>query len=129
MHSEIPEVRLLSAVIALAINDLAKPPIKLIKGFRPQDETLSACNFIFTGVIDSYLHAIDANPEQFRRKLLQMVDNRKDDKVAGFDQGQRRMMKLNINYWKENYERLGRSVFEDESEFADDAQFAAKTRH
>jgi hypothetical protein len=51
-----------------------------------------------------------------------MMSDTQTDKIAGFDQMQRRNMKWNYYFWKENYERLGGTVFDDEEEFTDYAQ-------
>jgi hypothetical protein len=122
MQSEIPEVRLLAAVIAVSLRDLTHPPVKVLKGRRPRLETLSAAQFLFTGTCDGYLAAMDIDPWHFRQKIFRMMSDTQTDKIAGFDQMQRRNMKWNYYFWKENYERLGGTVFDDEEEFTDYAQ-------
>lgn len=122
MQSEVPEIKLLAAVIAVSLRDLTHPPVKVLKGHRPRSETLSAAQFLFTDTCSGYLAAMDIDPWHFRQKIFKMMSDTKTDKIAGFDQMQRRNMKWNYYFWKENYERLGGAVFDDEEELTDYAQ-------
>lgn len=112
-----PEVRLLSAVVALALRDLTKRPVPL-RGYKRRDpqyrlanEALSACRFLFTRHSDGYLEMLNIDPGSFRKKLLGLMENRQERKIGEFEPMDRRVMRHNHKLWQELFAVYGDAAF------------------
>jgi len=83
--------RLLSAVVALAIQDAQSKPRRLGRLRIPTDEAISAIYFLFQHS-DTYLSILDIDPQQFRERLLKLMFDM-NRKIAQFDPIKRRNFK------------------------------------
>lgn len=112
-----PEVRLLSAVVALALRDLAKRPVLMGRHktrtpkYRLADEALSACRFLFTRHSDGYLEMLNIDPGSFRNNLIELIENRQERKIGEFEPMDRRVMRHNRQLWEELFAVYGDAVF------------------
>ena len=77
-----PEEKLLSAVIALAIDDVCKPPIKIVVEGKKKGKKVivmshlayTAYRFLFVDG-DGYYAALEMDPVEFKKRLMsQLVD-------------------------------------------------------
>lgn len=107
--------KLLAAVVAHAVRDLAIKPLKevrfdkrhkgaasqamIMNGISP--DAFSAARFIFgkDGGLEAYLHWLDMNPKEFRKNLLELMWDDSPNVVAGWKPMQRRAMKANYLRW------------------------------
>ena len=98
--------RLLSAVVALAVQDAQLAPRKIGKIRIPTDESISAIYFLFQHS-DSYLNLLDIDPEQFRDRLLKLMFEM-NKKVVQFESSKRRNFRYNYQWMrrKENISDL-----------------------
>ena len=90
--------RLLSAVVALAVQDAQLPPRKTGKIRIPTDEAISAIYFLFQHS-DSYLNLLDIDPEQFRDRLLKLMFEM-NKKVVQFESFKRRNFRYNYQWMR-----------------------------
>lgn len=108
--------RLLAAVVACALRDLAapgfgrtyrsavsqagKPSVLMQAGISPH--AFTAARFLFdtsvTGV-DAYLEWLDIDPDTWRKKLREVIDNDTPLRVGGFEPEQRRNMRVNLKIY------------------------------
>ena len=118
------EVKLISAVVGLAIRDATLPPHK---GKRRgnlwlDSNAASAFDFLFTPACEGYLDMLDVDVGSFRVRLLKLMgDLSKNDKP--FKDMQRRNFRINYKLWSDLYARLGGRVSSDEKEGIDDSEF------
>jgi hypothetical protein len=112
-----PEVRLLSAVVALALRDLTKRPV-LVTRKKPRDpkyrltsDALSACRFLFTKHSDGYFEMLNIDPGSFRSNLIRLMDDRQERKIGEFEPMDRRVMRHNHQLWEELVSIYGDAVF------------------
>lgn len=117
------EVKLLAAVVALAIRDLTKPPIKIagtgrkMPRYELPTETITACNFLFTDTCYGYLELLGITPKEFQKRLVNAINNRRPIDIGELSESGRRTMRLNYAIWKESYQQyLNAAVEEDEDE-------------
>ena len=89
---------LLSAVVALAVQDAQLPPRKIGKVRIPKDEAISAIYFLFQHS-DSYLNLLDMDPEQFRDRLLKLMFDM-NKKVVQFESSKRRNFRYNYQWMR-----------------------------
>jgi hypothetical protein len=89
---------LLSAVVALAVQDAQLPPRKIGKVRIPKDEAISAIYFLFQHS-DSYLNLLDMDPEQFRDRLLKLMFEM-NKKVVQFESSKRRNFRYNYQWMR-----------------------------
>jgi len=99
-------IRLISAVVALAVQDAQLAPRKIGKVRIPTDEAISAIYFLFQHS-DNYLNLLDMDPEQFRDRLLKLMFDM-NKKVVQFESSKRRNFRYNYQWMrrKENIEDL-----------------------
>lgn len=84
-----PEEKLLSAVIALAVEDVCLPPIQItaienVRDYEKKKKVVvlsglaeSAYNFLFCNGVDGYCAALDMDPGEFRIRLkMQLLDTK-----------------------------------------------------
>lgn len=124
-----PEVRLLSAVVALALRDLTKRPVPMGRHktrtpqYRLANEALTACRFLFTHHSDGYLEMLNIDPGAFRKNLLNLIENRQERKIGEFEPMDRRVMRHNHKLWQEMFAIYGDAVFipkpEDDDDYAE----------
>ncbi len=90
--------RLLSAVVVLAIRDACQHPKEKRLGDLPR----SALNFLFEDS-DGYLTLLDIDPEQFRKRLVNMSyangATGKYTSMSGFSSEDRRCFRINYQMW------------------------------
>ena len=108
--------KLLAGVVALAVRDLATPPVKTAGRAEPSkrghpsevmrlhgisSHAFSAARFLFakSGGLDAYMHWLDMNPVAFRKKLLTIMWDDSPGLVGGWEPIQRRAMKANYLRW------------------------------
>lgn len=123
-----PEIRLLAAVVTLAVRDLAHRPLLIDKKPTITDEARSACRFLFSDTSDGYLDSLDYDPPVFRDQLMRMMNDTSNDKIAGFDAMDRRAMRQNYKLWSSDHARLDYELFDDEDESDTDALPPVKKR-
>ena len=111
-----PEIRLLAAVVSLAVRDLTHRPLLVDKKPVMTDEARSACRFLFSDSSNGYLESLDYDPSVFKDQLLRMMNNNSHEKLAGFDPNDRRAMRQNYKLWSSDYARLDYELPDDESE-------------
>jgi hypothetical protein len=78
-----PEERLLSSVITLAIHDVCLPPVKItiIKNTKKKKVPVlcynaqSAYNFLFKGGADGYYAALNMDPVETKKRLMEHLCN------------------------------------------------------
>ena len=120
MHPETKACfQLLSAVVASAVNDgCLTPPKKGVGGYQITTDSFTAMRFLFdvdqVG-LDAYALWLDFEPEQFRLKLLDVMQNNSPLIIAGFDPLKRRNFRFNYSVWKKMAMK-GDSVEEDETD-------------
>lgn len=91
----IPERRLLSAVVALAVHDAcATPLIKNSKATGITADAKTALAFLFGKGLDAYALWLDFDPDQFRQNLLTMRPGKH------LSDNERRNFKANYKLWK-----------------------------
>lgn len=93
--------KLLSAVIALAIEDAQLEPLKIGPQRTPRDEAVTAIRFLFTDDSDGYLAALDIDPQQFRKRLMNEIYSDKKGAIRNA-----RAMKFNYQFVYKNYSAL-----------------------
>jgi hypothetical protein len=78
-------MRLLAAVVSLAIRDLTHRPV--MEGKRPimTVEARTACRFLFSDNSDGYFEYLDYDPPVFRDQLLRIMNNTSHERLAGLD--------------------------------------------
>lgn len=123
-----PEIRLLAAVVTLAVRDLAQRPLVIDKKPVMTDEAKSACRFLFSDTSNGYLESLDYDPSVFKDQLIRMMNNNSHEKLAGFDPNDRRAMRQNYKLWSSDYARLDHELPDDEVEPDADALPVAKKR-
>jgi hypothetical protein len=79
-REKMPEERLLSAVVSLAIHDVCLPPIKLTlenknKVFVVSHHAQSAYEFLFRGHGDGYYAALDMDAAETKKRLLRLLSD------------------------------------------------------
>ena len=93
---EEPYRNLFSAVITYAIQDACLDPVQgLDKRVLVRDEARSAVEFIWGKHCDGYCEAIDLNPDQMRRRLEKLSEDRSES-TASLTPKQRRALYFNI---------------------------------
>jgi hypothetical protein len=78
-----PEERLLSAVVTLAIHDACLPPLKITVVVKEKKKKVpvlcynaqSAYTFLFNGGADGYYAALDMDPTETKRRLMEQLCN------------------------------------------------------
>ena len=78
-----PEERLLSAVITLAIHDACLPPVKItiVKNAKKKKVLVlchnaqTAYTFLFTGGADGYYAALNMDPVETKKRLIEQLCN------------------------------------------------------
>jgi hypothetical protein len=76
-----PEERLLSAVVTLAINDACLPPVKITTIVKKRKKKVpvlcynaqSAYTFLFNGGADGYYAALNMDPVETKKRLMQQL--------------------------------------------------------
>jgi hypothetical protein len=121
MRSIEPEVRLLSAVVGLAVRDTMHTPIGK-KDLQLQPESASAFDFLFTESSDGYFEMLNIDPGHYRKKLIEVMSDTSSSEIP-FKAIDRRTFRINLKLWKEQYDRLGRRVAGDASDDEEDSQF------
>jgi len=91
-------IRLISAVVALAVQDAQLAPRKIGKVRIPTDEAISAIYFLFQHS-DNYLNLLDMDPEQFRDRLLKLMFDM-NKKVVQFESSKRRNFRYNYQWMR-----------------------------
>lgn len=119
MRSAAPEIRLLSAVVSLAVRDTMHAPIGK-KNLHLQRETASAFDFLFTDTSDGYFDLLNIDPGHYRRKLLEVMNDTSHTDVP-FKAIDRRTFRINHKLWKRQYDRLGGRVSRDAEDDEADA--------
>jgi len=101
------ELKLLAAVVALAVKDLAKPPYQSVRGSRSRypdqrmvDEAISACNFLFSDACRGYLEMLDMDVKMFRKNLFKIMADRRPVNIGDLSPMQRRYMAMNYKIWQ-----------------------------
>jgi len=90
--------RLLSAVVALAIQDAQSKPRRMGKLRIPTDEAISAIYFLFQHS-DNYLSLLDIDPPQFRERLLKLMFDM-NNKIKQFEPIKRRNFRYNYEWMR-----------------------------
>ena len=107
--------RLLSAVVALAVQDAQAKPNKTFSKRRlvPKDTAMSAIDFLFR-TSDGYLGLLDIDPKQFRKRLLDLMFDM-NKKVRHFEPIGRRNFRYNYQWMhrQENVLDLTKAYQED----------------
>lgn len=91
-------IRLISAVVALAVQDAQLAPRKIGRIRIPTDESISAIYFLFQHS-DNYLNFLDMDPEQFRNRLLKLMFEM-NEKVVQFESSKRRNFRYNYQWMR-----------------------------
>lgn len=110
----LPEQRLLSAVVALAVRDCCDRPLKIDNKIRLSFNAASAFDFIFTPLGEGYLEWLDIDPTNFRAALIKLMQDISSKEIASFDSMARRTFRQNYALWSELNDRLGGRVVSDE---------------
>lgn len=90
--------RLLSAVVALAIQDAQSKPRRMGRLRIPTDEAISAIYFLFQHS-NTYLSILDIDPQQFRERLLKLMFDM-NKKVSQFEPIKRRNFRYNYEWMR-----------------------------
>jgi hypothetical protein len=90
--------RLLSAVVALAVQDAQLKPRRMGRLRIPSDEAISAIYFLFQHS-DNYLNLLDIDPQQFRERLLKLMFDM-NKKVSQFEPIKRRNFRYNYEWMR-----------------------------
>lgn len=90
--------RLLSAVVALAVQDAQSKPRRMGRLRIPTDEAISAIYFLFQHS-DNYLNLLDIDPQQFRERLLKLMFDM-NKKITQFDPIKRRNFRYNYEWMR-----------------------------
>jgi hypothetical protein len=90
--------KLLSAVVALAIQDAQSKPRRMGRLRIPTDEAISAIYFLFQHS-DTYLSILDIDPQQFRERLLKLMFDM-NKKVSQFEPIKRRNFRYNYEWMR-----------------------------
>ena len=115
-------IRLISAVVALAVQDAQLAPRKIGKVRIPTDEAISAIYFLFQHS-DNYLNLLDMDPEQFRDRLLKLMFDM-NKKVVQFESSKRRNFRYNYQWMrrKENIADLTKAYEAELEKMGEDEQ-------
>lgn len=100
--------KLLSAVVALAIQDSQLEPIsrgRMNGQKEPTDFALSALRFLFTSDSDGYLVALDMNPGQFRKRLVNTMYQEKKNIGENLYKN-KRAFKFNYQFFYKYYTKI-----------------------
>lgn len=100
--------KLLSAVVALAVHDCQLKPIsrgRVRADKEPSDISLSALRFLFTSDSDGYLTALDIDPKQFKKRLVDNMFDLKKDTGNSCDES-RRSFRYNYQYFCRYYSNI-----------------------
>ena len=98
--------KLLAAVVAVAVNDTCVEPFKTTASDKTRlmrVDTITAFRFLFSNDVsglDAYALWLDFNPDNFRRKLLEIMFNDSPNVIAGKDPHLRRNFRYNYNLWR-----------------------------
>jgi hypothetical protein len=91
---------LLASVVNLALQDACLVPVKK----RPiVYEAWTAMRFLFDdreSGLEQYAEWLDFDVEQFRKRLLAMMQDDSPMRVGGFDSQQRRAFRYNYRHWE-----------------------------
>ena len=99
-----PERRLLSQVILLALNDACHAPLKGERQIRMSTVAFTAMRFLFdesVSGLNAYANWLDFEPTNFRRKLLEIMENNGPNKIGEWDSMHRRWFRQNYRLWQE----------------------------
>ena len=124
MRSAEPEIRLLSAVVSLAVRDTMHTPIGK-KDLQLQPESASAFDFLLTDTSDGYFDLLNIDPGHYRRKLIEVMNDTSNSNVP-FKAIDRRTFRINHKLWKRQYDRLGGRVSRDAEDDEADARCDAE---
>lgn len=132
-NEKMPEERLLSAVVSLAIQDVCLPPIHIVLENKKKILVLSyhaqtAYEFLFCGHGDGYFAALDMDPSETKKRLIYLLSNLSDNKP--FDSTnknidlisrKKRMFKLNHKLYAEgklrgNFREANKKLLEETDE-------------
>lgn len=96
--------RLLSAVVVVALRDACATPLKRGMGGTPiSTEAFTAMRFFFDTTVsglNEYLAWFDIDAEQYRRRLLETMQNNSPLRINGFEPLDRRNFRLNHRMWE-----------------------------
>lgn len=108
-----PEKALLSQVILLSINDACQslnPQVKKEhrnfvsnEQVRMHTDTFTALRFLFDSSVsglDEYAAWLDIDSKQFRRKLVEMMQDNGPNIINGYSSMQRRNFRMNKKVWE-----------------------------
>lgn len=100
-NTDIPEQKLLAAVVAVALRDSTQPPFTPANSthLRMTEDAHSAMDFLLTDDCNGYLEWLDINTEQFRKRLLAMMED-KSARNSPFTPMQRRAFRMNRIIWQ-----------------------------
>lgn len=103
-----PERRLLASVVALAVNDACTIPPRpdskyMSPGLKMRPESFTAMRFLFdksVSGLNEYALWLDFDADQFRRKLLALMQDDSPKRLANFDAIDRRHFRINYKLWQ-----------------------------
>lgn len=96
--------KLLSAVVALAIEDAQLTPIRIGRARlqkEPRDIAITAVRFLFTDDSDGYLVALNIDPKQFRKRLMDAMYSKNNKLIKNH-----RAMIFNYHFVYKNYSSM-----------------------
>ena len=123
-----PEKALLSQVILLAISDGCYEPPKTRKvktvyvdngTMRMHPNPFTAMRFLFdtrVAGLEAYAAWLDFDETQFRRKLLELMDDHGPNDINGYSSMQRRHFRINYKMWRQ-MEDIDESLIPEVSEY------------
>lgn len=107
--------KLLSAVVALAVKDCQRMPIKPYnkKVREPHPIAITALDFLFTDSCEGYLTLLDIDPQHFRKKLIDQMykDDPEDqedekDENAKKENAKKKNFRFNYEWFYENAQKV-----------------------
>lgn len=98
-----PEERLFAAVVGLAIRDACIKPSRVNGVTTMTDDAQSAHRFLWGDASESYLHWLDIDAEQFRKRLSRIMQDDSANRVCGFFPEERRFFRLNKTLWEDTW--------------------------
>jgi hypothetical protein len=107
------EMRLLAAVVGLAVKDTMLPPINTRNKSSPldiADDAMSAFDFLFTPTSDAFLEWLDIDPPAFRKRLLDTMEDSSGRDTIHFKAMGRRNFRMNYRIWQGMYSRINGPV-------------------